>query len=73
MESTGTVRGALARDVLAAVNIGCRFLASALNLPLGRWARGSGKVENIPSLSWADIFAHNEHRVPFSIPVAKLP
>jgi hypothetical protein len=55
------------RDVIGAINIGCRFLAKSLDLDLGPWSRNvDAKDLESPSFtkSWEEIFG--EHGVPFS-------
>ena len=55
------------RDVIGAINIGCRFLAKSLDLDLGPWSRNvKAKDLESPSFtkSWEEIFG--EHGVPFS-------
>jgi hypothetical protein len=58
------------RDVMAAINIGCLFLARAMGREVGLWERGTS-VENNATLSWAEIFV--DIGTPFSIPAAALP
>jgi len=53
------------RDVVAAINVGCLFLARALGLSAGPWER----TEQITtSRSWAEIFAAKDIAAPFSLP-----
>ena len=70
------------RDVVGALNIGCLFLARALELEVGLWRRGTIDAtapapphgrggEPIPSLSWAEVFAYGRVCVPFSLPSTK--
>jgi len=54
------------RDVSAAINIGCLFLARALGLDAGPWSR-TGQEKR----SWAEIFAAGLSVAPFSLPAAK--
>ena len=58
------------RDVVAAINIGCLFLAQALDLDTARWKRGT-KLETTKALSWAEIFGREGHTLPFSLPSTK--
>jgi hypothetical protein len=63
------------RDVMAAVNIGCRFLAKALGLTCALWERGTKIKEKdcklnetvTPPKSWDAIFRESNHSVPFSV------
>ena len=66
------------RDVLAALNIGCLFLATCLGLDTALWKRGTTDIAAprgtlTPPLSWADIFGRAGHALPFSLPTALLP
>jgi hypothetical protein len=62
------------RDVLAALNIGCLFLAKALGRDAGLWRRGTtadpGRPGTLTSpLSWAEIFGADNALI-FSLPAA---
>ena len=57
------------RDVLAAVNIGCRYLAETLGLDLGPWQHGSD-VE-ATAKSWKEIFEEAGYQVPFFVESVK--
>eukprot|EP00183_Erythrolobus_madagascarensis_P005577 CAMPEP_0185844836 /NCGR_PEP_ID=MMETSP1354-20130828/938_1 /TAXON_ID=708628 /ORGANISM="Erythrolobus madagascarensis, Strain CCMP3276" /LENGTH=78 /DNA_ID=CAMNT_0028544623 /DNA_START=31 /DNA_END=266 /DNA_ORIENTATION=- len=76
MTSTGTVMWN--RDVVGALNIGCRFLAGAMGRDLGLWSRNAtdeskakGGVCFIGTpVGWAEIFKSSDEI--FSIPVPAL-
>ena len=57
------------RDVLAAVNIGCRYVAETLGLDLGPWERGSGVEAAVKS--WKEIFEEAGYQVPFFVESVK--
>ena len=65
------------RDVVGALNIGCRFLAGALGLDLGLWSRkatddttkATRDVRHLPQPpSWAEIFGSARAQRIFSLP-----
>ena len=54
------------RDVSAAINIGCRFIAGAMGLDLGPWTRGRRNVAAGPSVGWKEIFQTSTPPTPLS-------
>ena len=51
----------------AAINIGCRFIATAMGLDLGPWARGRrNDGGNGPSIGWKEIFQTSDPPTPLS-------